>query len=118
MLKLCMIMSASRDEDMVIDEEVFLRATELLHRTEKEMHKVYAKYGEADISRALEHIAAFIALRGAVRVAEVMRRFHPIIGTRSNLMEILDTLKMMEIIRMRIMEDGKEYVEYIKQEDL
>lgn len=63
MLKLCMVLSVARDDQMILDKEILTRGIEWLEWTEKVMHLTYRSYG-ANMIAGLEGARAVLRARG------------------------------------------------------
>jgi len=88
LLKLCMIMNASRTDSMILDITDFERSRDLLVETEKNMPKVFGGIGHAKYAQFLPSIMRMIAARKETDFGEIM--FHYIKDlNRDELMTIL-----------------------------
>ena len=106
-LKLCIILSASRDDSMTIDASVLNRAIKLLERTEVKMPAAFAGFGEADDSAVMSRIMMTIATGKSMSNTEIMKRHYYDID-RMQLSRILATLTAIGFCKME--HTGKETI--------
>jgi hypothetical protein len=64
LLKLCMVMSASRGDDLIIDSSIFQRAVQWLEECEKKMERIYRGYGRKDYAPVMAQILRYVARHG------------------------------------------------------
>lgn len=93
--KLTMVMSASRGDDMVLNELDYTRALNLLEATEKLMPQVYKGFGKSELAEIFPKLLATIAEEGGCYVGELLRIYHRDIS-EEDLLKVLNTLKQME----------------------
>lgn len=98
LLKLCMIMSASRSNSMHIILEDLERALEILTATEKKMPLVYSGVGRSPLAATTEQILRIISIRKTVEYSTLLRMFSHDIG-EFELSRILKSLEAMKSIR-------------------
>lgn len=98
LLKLCMIMSASRSSEMLIGVEDFHRAQVLLETTEKRMPRVFAGIGQSPQADITNRVLSTIAYRGEVKYDELLRIYYHDADTET-LRMVLDTLCDMNYIQ-------------------
>lgn len=97
LLKMCMILSASRSNDMIITLSDFERAVKLLERTEVKMPQAFTGVGKNAQVEVLERIWAELALQKTMTFAQILERFHMDSDSRT-LEAICRTLAQMKII--------------------
>lgn len=114
-LKLCIILSASRDDSMTIDASILNRAIRLLERTEKKMPAAFAGFGESDDSAVMSRIMMTIASEKVITYTELMSR-HYFDVDRIQMSRILATLTAIKFHKMEH-EGGETVITYIKRED-
>ena len=112
LLKLCMIMSASRGNSMSITEHDFDRALELLEATEKKMPYAFSGYGKNPSSDIMETITRFIAKRGVVAYDELLRLYRNDVDKRG-LDGILDTLMGFNAIKIEYAGNRQKLIHFI-----
>ena len=104
-LKLCIILSASRDDSMTIDASVLNRAIKLLERTEVKMPAAFAGFGEADDSAVMSKIMMTVATMKVITYPDLLQRYYFDVS-REQLSRILATLSAMKFCRLE--HEGKE----------
>ena len=97
-LKLCTILSASRDSSMKIDKDILDRAIKLLGRTEIKMSNAFAGFGEADDSAVMSRIMTTIAITGSILYSALLDKYHYDVS-KEQLSRILSTLNAMKFCR-------------------
>jgi len=75
--KLCMCLSASRDNTLEIVEEDFERARGLLELTEKKMPRAFQGVGEARFSDATDNVLRMVIRYGPITRSDVLKAFFP-----------------------------------------
>ena len=99
LLKLSLIMSASRGEDYTITAEDIKRALSILLLTEKKMPLVFGGVGRNPAASVMNRIMALLAERGTVQYEEIIVRFSSDadIVTLSRILETLQASKLAEV---------------------
>lgn len=116
LLKLCMIMNASRSGNMVLDAQDFKRALDLLHHTEKKMSRTFAGMGKADNAEAVDMVGSYLFNVKEIRYSKLLRRFHRDVED-DRLAKIIATFeKMGEVIIQSIPGEPKDFLIKIKEE--
>lgn len=98
LIKLCMIISASRSDDMMLTEEILIDALGLLKVTEKKMPLVYQGYGTADNAQVMQSVMQSIQMNGTLTRKELMRQHYSDLGTIDKLDEIIQALSFSGFI--------------------
>jgi hypothetical protein len=98
-LKLCMILSASSRDDMVIDSDIFDRALGLLQETEKKMLRTFSGYGRSSRAEIMNKLMRTIAAEGTIRKDELMRRHHHDIEDSREISDIIGVLQQINFVR-------------------
>ena len=62
-MKLSMVMSASRDNETVLEEQDLLRAIKILEATEVKMPRTFLGYGKSDISDLMPRLMGYIEVK-------------------------------------------------------
>jgi hypothetical protein len=96
-LKLCMIMSASRSQDMNIDEEDIVRAINLLEDVESRMALAFSGVGRSKVSDILTSVWQYIGMYKEVSMSTLMRQFYYDVD-KDEMNKILRTLESMNVI--------------------
>lgn len=100
--KMCMILSAARSEDMVIDSTIFKDAQALLERTEELMPNVFAGYGPSVNAVLISRVKAFIETHGSVTLTQLIKAFIAEADSIQHLEGVLETLEKAQFIRLTI----------------
>jgi hypothetical protein len=74
--KICMILSASRSSDMIITEQDFLRAVEILELTERKMPYTFSGVGRSNSADIMNRVMATIAACKEIEFGDLMRMFY------------------------------------------
>lgn len=115
LMKLSMVMSASRGDDYVITAKDFRRAKTLLEITEKKMPKVFAGIGKAKYAEETELALSYIARHGSVSKSDLLRQFFRSMDNYS-LDIVIRVLSDMRLVRV-IIEKGETIYQYIGNPD-
>ena len=110
LLKLCMIFSASRGEDLLIKIEDFERARETLEKAEKKMPLVFKGMGANPLGRTQLQIMNTIGNEKEISMSELMTLYHDEVS-RDDLRNIISTLSMMKYCIMDIETGVVRYIE-------
>lgn len=99
--KLCMVMSASRGDDRIINKHDFDRALKILEYTEKKMAKVFSGLGEARYAKSTTLVLDYImkSPMGVCKASDILKHFNrdvdsytlDIIGKTLRGMRVIDT---------------------------
>ena len=112
-MKLCMIINASRTNEMIIREQDLIRAISLLQEAEVKMDQTFGgvgKYNQADI---IHQVMNHIALSGEVKYSDLLNRFYRDISGTKELDIIIHTLSDMKFLR-RVEQGRDTLIEHIK----
>lgn len=121
-LKLCMILSASRSDDMIITLNDLNRAVDILERTEIKMPQAFGSMGDDPDAKLLNNIMRDIIIEGEIDRQELLTR-HYFDATNPRKFEaIITTLQSMGFLTVkRSVGEGGSVVEKIihvkKKED-
>lgn len=108
-LKLSMVMNASRTDEMVLDEPDLARAIDLLERTEKKMPRAFGGIGMSQNAQLTYAISELIAHSpNGVTISDIMRA-HTFNGTTSDISDALDILVQSKMIRIDQTNNGPLY---------
>lgn len=108
-LKLSMVMNASRTDEMVLDEPDLVRAIDLLERTEKKMPRAFGGIGMSQNAQLTYAISELIARSpNGVTISDIMRA-HTFNGTTSDISDALDILVQSKMIRIDQTNNGPIY---------
>lgn len=97
--KLMMVMSASRSDELVIDEQDFKRATQVLRSTELKMHRTFGGLGSSKYSEVTEKILGYIRAVGITTRSSLLTKFYRDVdgATLRIIEEVMDQMKVVEI---------------------
>lgn len=114
---LAIIMSASRDSSMIIDEPIFHRCLDLLERTEKKMPSVFEGFGEARYAQVIKPIMKYIIRKsGPVTQTELHRTFYADIESPRHMRDIINTLKDIGFAKVWSDDDGNTWIQHQNEE--
>lgn len=113
LLKLSMVLSVSRNNDMILTVDDFERAKIILESAEKKMPYVFMGTGSNPLARVQLQIMKTIAERKAINLATLMRIHHDDIS-REDLGKILTTLSSMDFCRLDI---KTKMITFVKQKE-
>lgn len=94
LLKLCMIMNASRGGNMVLSEEDFDRALKALLEVEKPMEQTFGGIGTSRLADIQYRVMRTIQAEGKIKASDLLRRFHQDI-TERDLKDVMLSLQAM-----------------------
>jgi hypothetical protein len=114
-MKLSMIMSASRSNNMIMTEADLRRAIDLLEVTEKKMDRVFGRVGQSSQADNIQMIMNFIARHGEVSMTQLMKEFLMFVG-EEELDKILGALRSSEFIYTPSSRGGEVYIKHRKVE--
>ena len=95
LLKLSMIMNASRDGKMILSEEDFGKALETLLEVEKPMARTFGGIGLSRLANIQYRVMQTIQQEGKIKASELLRRYHQDI-TKNDLMDVMQSLRDMQ----------------------
>lgn len=104
MLKLSMILSASRTDDMVILGDDFIRAKEILEKTEINMPKIFTGVGKNPTADVIARVAGTIEARKEIRLSTLLSMYYNDADTEM-LRRVLATLQDMKFCTMTLEKD-------------
>lgn len=108
-LKLSMVMNASRTDEMVLDEPDLARAIDLLERTEKKMPRAFGGIGMSQNAQLTYAISELIARSpNGVTMTEIIRA-HTFNGTTSDISDALEILVQSKMVRIDQTSNGPLY---------
>ena len=92
-LKLCMILSASHGDSLLIDDNDFNRALYFLEFTEKKMARTFVGMGDSNVGAHLQRVMTMIMEYKELLLSDLMRAFHFDLDNFA-LKNILNTLEL------------------------
>lgn len=114
LLKLCMIMSASSRNDYIIDHEVFLRALDLLERTEIKMPLTFSGFGSSKTAHVIANIMRHIRDKKQISAQDLLSHFYTDVESPQQFSDLMRMLKDMGYIAEKI--DNKGNTTYVYTE--
>jgi len=111
LMKLCMIVNASRTSRMVIEGEDFDRALAIIDRTEKNMQYTFAGVGRSQAAPLMNQVLAVLGTRKKITLAELSRMFYRDASAK-DMEAVIQTLDSMRVIR-RVFNGEEVIIEYL-----
>lgn len=102
--KVCMALSASRGDDMIVTLEDFDRGVAILEATEKKMSRAFGGLGKAKLADVTNAVLNYIMARKEVKRSEVLRRFRGDVDSWS-LEQIEKVLEQMKVVTITYTDD-------------
>jgi hypothetical protein len=117
MLKLTMILSASRGDSMIIDETDLSEAETILVATEKKMPRAFSGIGRAKMVDVLTKVWIHVATKKDKKtsMSDLLGEFH-YDADKQDLLNILATLRTMKVVDI-VYEGSDTFVRYIGTKD-
>lgn len=94
-MKLSMILNASRTNSMIVEAQDFENALHLLEQTEVKMPRTFSGVGSSSMAGVLSQVMAEIGNRGTITFSELLNIFHQDADKRT-LEAIVDTMVSMK----------------------
>lgn len=116
LLKLAMILCASRTDSMVIDELDVTIALGLLQETEKQMHFAFSGVGKSPIADVLTSVSATIARKGTTSIGELLR-IHYYDADKDTMMKVVETLASMGFCKIAYTAKGAVQITYSREDE-
>jgi hypothetical protein len=100
MLKLSMILNASRTNDMILTHEDFERALGILAQTEKKMPLTFGGVGKSNLSDIMNKVMVEIALQKECTMSHLLGRFYRDVSKweLEKMIESLETMKFIFLV--------------------
>lgn len=99
LLKLCIILSAAKGDDMVIQDSTFDKALSIIERTEKKMPLTFSGVGKSETSDVLSRVMAYVGSRGSTTFKDLLSAFY-YDADKDTLTRIVGTLTAMGFCTM------------------
>jgi len=115
LLKLCIILSASSGETLLINKKIFDRALDLLERTEKKMVMTFSGVGKSETADTLSRVMGFLALEGETTFRNLLNHFY-YDADKDDLTKIVGTLNAMGFCTM-VHKGTDVYIKHKKKSD-
>ena len=107
-LKIAMVINASRGGNMTLTEEDFNRALEEITAVEVNMPRVFRGIGTSTESAVIDRIMTSIAIKGTMKVSEILGMYYQD-ADRDTIMKIIGLLTTMEI-------EGKKHYQWLNND--
>jgi hypothetical protein len=115
--KLCMALSASRGDDLIITKSDFDRAIGILRSAELKMHKTFGGLGTAAYGQITERVIQYIRAIGTVSRSGLMMKFRRDLDSGA-LKVVEEVLEMMHVVKItRDLSKGEVVYEWIGNKD-
>lgn len=109
LVKVGMCMSASRDNNMLLDEEIFHKSLSWLKEAERKMERTYRGYGKKEYASVMPQVLRMIKQSGEIRFTELMCGTFQDLDTLE-LKSILETFRLKKYITMESTDNGKDFI--------
>lgn len=107
--KLAMVINASRDGNLILEEEDLNRAIEYMKEAENRMLQTFAGIGRSSTAPITSAVLSFIRVRGSVRYSEVCEQFKYDANTKE-LTLVLATLEHAKLIKNEKIEGERDFM--------
>jgi len=111
MLKLCIILTASRTDERIITGDDFERALSILTMTEVKMPFTFSGMGKFRDSDVMQRVMAVISVNKQMAYSELQRRFYQDVD-KSAMDKIIETMKVMGFIDIEYVKGGDPLILY------
>ena len=105
LLKLSMVMSASRCSDLIIDRQDAEKALEYLEGAESVMHYALASLGASDITPLLNSVIADLEKYKEMKLSDLMAKYYADADAET-MARVIKTLKAMKKVSAKAIENG------------
>ena len=101
MIKLCMALSVSYDNSLLITKDIFNRARLVLEITERKMERVFSGVGKAKYAEETEIIIDYLKRRGKATKSDILRAFYRNVDTMGleAIIRVLSDMRIITIVR-------------------
>lgn len=116
LMKLCMILSASENDSMVISEETFDRALSTLERVESVMFDTFVGFGKSELSEITASVMKTVAVAQVITFTELLNMYKfdadlPILE------RIIETMCAMKFCKRVTSDQGVVSFKYIRKDE-
>lgn len=112
-MKLSMVMSASRSNQMIMTREDLSRSIKLLEETEQNMRNVFKCIGQSNQADNIQSVMGFVSRYGEVTMTQLMQEFL-LFMNESELDSVLSSLRMTKFIYAPISRGSEIYIKHRK----
>jgi len=110
-MKMSMVMSASRSNDMTMTEVDLKRSIKMLEETEQKMNNVFNLMGQSDQAGNIQKVMNFVAKFGEVSMSQLMQEFLMFVS-EAELDGILGSLRASNYIYAPISRGSEVYIKH------
>lgn len=114
-MKLCMVLAASRDDSMTITKTDLNAAIGILKEVEGRVGAVFSAYGRSDMAEILPEIMRFIATHKEVSMSQLLAKFIKDVNKRE-LEDALVSLRFTKFCETYVGNGGALTIRYIEEE--
>lgn len=111
LLKLSLILSASRSSTKVIEFEDIERGLRILEETEKSMHLALSGVGKSDIASAVSYVLQVLAVEDEVTQSQLMKILYHDVDV-DDMKKVIATLITMGKVDYEPVREGKNIIDY------
>lgn len=108
-MKLCMLISASKGDSMMLTSVELDEANELLRRTEEKMPRTFTSLGRRTDADIVNSIMTEVAKAGTITYTKLLNKFYMDVNTRS-FDEMIEALRRTDFLKVRRNGKDKELV--------
>lgn len=98
-LKMAMLISASRSGDLLITREILEEAIDLLKRTEVLMPKTFAGFGRSELASTINKVMKTIKMNGEIKLSQLMNIYY-LDAKDSEMTDMLNALQSMKKVTL------------------
>jgi hypothetical protein len=114
-LKLCMIVNASRTDSMIIDEHDLQKAISILTTTEIKMPRAFGGVGRNNTADVIHRIMTQLAIHGTLDYSDLLRQnYHDV--DKETFEKVIATLEGMKYCRIEVSGDVRKLI-YLKKKE-
>ncbi len=106
--KLCMVLSASEGDDMVLTKKILERGIEMLKRVEVPMPRTFYGFGTSQNARIMAQMMEFIARERSTTERKIYNRYEGAFDGWKHFRELLDALRQRHFCKLVYSENGQE----------
>lgn len=117
LLKMCIILSASRSDERVITGSDFDRALAIMKRTEVKMPFTFSGMGKFKDSEVMQRVMSVVAHNREITLSDLQRRFYQDVD-KSALERIVETMQIMRFIKIGYTETGETTLYYTNEKNI
>ena len=112
-MKMSMILSASRSNEMIMTDDDLKRSIDILETTEKKMHNVFNRMGQSSQADNIQKVMNFVARYKEVSMTQLMQEFLMFVS-EIEMDQILGALRASNFIYAPISRGSEVYIKFKK----